>query len=296
MKILSKEEKIKALLEEANGVTLPKLQKSLEAILKGQAEVLQSIYDSKPKLEEGEVFIETLIMKMIFASKSILDLSLGSDFITLKGDKKLEIIDTPSIYILTRSIIETFLTLEYLYFNDLKLDEKLFRYNLWRISGFMSRQNHIGELQEEHAEKLEREKKLIAELKIKIKESEYYPLLEKQQLWKLDKYGLPRLISWSELLKKSRLKSRFFENIYKLYSNYAHSEYLSMIQINEGSLNKHAPFNISTTESSLNNVRMINCMTILLLKEKFGCTATAYENLNKEMRFTIEFWDNIAKD
>ena len=41
---------------------------------------------------------------------------------------------------------------------------------------------------------------------------------------------------------------------------------------------------------------MINCMTILLLKERFGCTATTYESLNEELRFAIEFWENIAKE
>nr|WP_299071294.1 DUF5677 domain-containing protein [uncultured Allomuricauda sp.] len=293
---MNKEDKILTLLKEANSITLPNLQESLELILKGHAEVLQSIYESKPKLEEGEVFIETLIMKIIFASKSVLDLSNGSEFITYKGDKKLDIIDTPSIYVLTRSIIEAFLTLEYLYFNELELEERLFRYNLWRVSGFMTRQNHLGKLQKKHAEKQEREKKLIAEIKLKIKESKFYSSLAKQQTWKLDKYGLPRLISWIELLNQSRLKSRFFLNIYRLYSNYAHSEYLSMIQINEGSLNKNAPFNISTTESSLNNIRMINSMTILLLKERFGCTASAYKNLDEKLRFTIEFWEKIAKE
>jgi len=37
-------------------------------------------------------------------------------------------------------------------------------------------------------------------------------------------------------------------------------------------------------------------MTILLLKERFGCTATTYESLNEELRFAIEFWENIAKE
>jgi hypothetical protein len=293
---LNKEERISALLKEANSMDLSSLQSSLDVILKGHAEILQSIYEMKPKLEEGEVYIETLVMKMIFASKSILDLTKGSDFRTLKGDIKLEIVDTPSIYILTRSVIESFLTLEYLFFNDLVLEERLFRYNLWRVSGFMSRQNHNGDLERKNLEKLEKEKTLIAELKMKIQQSQYFSSLEKQQTWKLDKYGLPRLMSWLDLLKESRLKSRFFENTYKLYSNYAHSEYISMIQINESSLNKHNSYNISTSETSLNNLRMLNCLTILLLKDRFDCTSDAYYKLSEELRFTIEFWENIAKE
>ena len=291
--ILKKEEILK-LLTEANNISLPDIQKSLDYVLKGHAEVLQSLYESQPKLEEGEVYIETLIMKMIFTSKSVLELSKGKEFVSLKGDKKFEIIDIPSIYILTRSIIEIFLTLEYLYFNELEREERLFRYDLWRISGFMSRQYHLGKLQNQNAEKLKKEKILIDELKLKLKENKYYSSLKKQQIWKLDKYGLPRLISWIDLLKQSSLKDRFL-NMYRLYSNYAHSEYLSMIQINEISLNKSIPFNISATKTSLNNVRMINCMTILLLSEKFNCVALTYQSLDEKLRFTIEFWEKISK-
>lgn len=276
--------------------TLPNLQKSLASILKGHAEVLQSLYESKPNLEEGEVFIETLIIKMIFASKSILDLSFGSDLINYKEDKKFEIIDTPSIFILTRSVIEIFLTLEYLYFNELESEEKRFRYDLWRVSGYITREYFTEELKKEHIEIFEREEKIITELRDKIKESKYFSSLEKLQIWKLDKFGLPRLINWTILLKQSRLKSSSFENIYKLYSNYAHSEYLSMIQINEGSLNKYAPNIISTTETSLSKVVMINCKTIFLLKDKFSCVSKAFESLNKELRYKIEFWDRIGKE
>lgn len=70
--------------------------------------------------------------------------------------------------------MEVFLTLEYLYFNDLTRDEQIFRYNLWRTSGFITRQNFLENLNKEFTEKLERKRKEIEQLKIEIKKSPYY--------------------------------------------------------------------------------------------------------------------------
>lgn len=293
---MNSNEKNLALKKEIEGNNISDLQLSLEKIISTNAEILQSIYDSKPKLEIGEVYIETLIMKIIFSSKSLIDLSKGTELNLNKFKVKLEIIDKPSMYILNRSIIECFLTLEYLFFNNLPREEQLFRYNLWRISGFVSRQNFKKNLQKSFEEKLLREKKEIEELKVEIKKSEYYSTLKDQDLWKLDTFGLPRVISWSSLLEKSILKNELFESIYKLYSNYAHSEFISIIQINEGSLHKTDEFNISNIYSTLFIVRLINCITIILLKEKFQCTSFAFESIDEELKYSIEFWNKFGRE
>lgn len=292
---MNREQIISALKKEIEGSNdINALQTSLEKIISTSAEILQSIYDTKPKLEEGEVYIETLIMKILFTSKSLIDISKGTVLALPKFKVNLEIIDNPSMYILNRSIIECFLTLEYLYFNNLTREEQLFRYNLWRISGFVSRQNFKENLQKSFKEKLLREKKEIEKLKIEIKKCKYYSTLEKQDLWKLDTFGLPRIISWSKLLEKSILKSELFQSIYKLYSNYAHSEFISIIQINEGNLNKKNEFNLSNISSNLFLTRIINCVTIVLLKEKFECTSLAYENIDEELKYSIEFWHKFG--
>jgi len=296
---LNDTEKIKAILKEINSLNIIDLQSSLNLIIQAYGDAVQSIYDSKIKLEEGEVFIETLIIKMIFASKSVLHISNGTEFCTIKNPNKMELIDSPSVYILTRSIIETFLTLEYLYFNALSREEQLFRYNLWRISGFKSRQNYFNErtnLDKKVIEKLNNEKELIEELKIKIKESLFYKDLNNQSLWKLDNFGLPRLTSWSNLINNSKLKNSIFSTMYKLYSNYAHSEYISMIQINEGSLGKNNDFNKQNIITSLSIIRMINCVTLIMLQDKFNCVLKEYDSMNDNLKFSIDFWNSFATE
>lgn len=204
---MKKEDKVKILINQANSLNLPTLIPSLENILQASAFVVQSFYDTKPKLDTGEVYQETLLIKIIFTSRSILELSKGIEFGILNRHERPEIIDRSSIYILTRSILESFLTLEYLFFNDLSREEQIFRYNLWRISGFMSRQDFGKTKNEKFISKMKKEKAEIEELKKTIKKSPYYSKLKKQDLWKLDKYGLPRLMSWTSLLQNSVFKN-----------------------------------------------------------------------------------------
>lgn len=289
-----REEKIKILINEAKSLNLYSLIPSLENILQVNAFVVQSLYDTKPKLDTGEVFQETLLIKIIFTSRSILELSKGIEFGILNRDERPLIIDKSSLYILTRSIIEAFLTLEYLYFNNLSREEQIFRYNLWRISGFMARQDFGNTKNEKFIFKIEREKAEIEELKATIKKSPFYSNLQKQDLWKLDKFGLPRLKSWSVLLKQSVLKTDLFDKIYKLYSNYAHSEFIAIIQLNEGKLSKNDPFNIENTVTTLNNIRIINCVALMLFIDKYEFAKNKYQEINESTRFVIEFWNKFG--
>jgi len=291
---MNTQDKISILFKEANKIKLQDLQTSLNEIVVFQGFLLQKVYESKPKLREGEVYIETLITKLIFATKSVLRLSAPQDLEIYDSKDIIEIIDTPSIFILARSIIESYLTLEYLYFDNVSDLEKDFRFKLWRVSGFMSRQAFVNKVSETHLQKLKKEEKLIEEIKKDIKSNALYFTLKSNDLWKLDKFGLPRLKSWGNLIDNSRLKSEMFQKIYSLYSNYAHSEYLAMMQLNEGNLNKNNLNNISSTQTALVFIQMINSVTILLMKERFNVIEEKYSIISNDLKVRIELWSGIA--
>ncbi len=293
---MTDKERVQILIDQANSLNLKSLIPQVDEILKAKAFVIQSIYDTKPDFGDGEVFLETLLIKMNFTSRSVFELSKGIGFSFLGRSDKAEIIDRSSIYILTRSIIEAFLTLEYLFFNNLKREEQIFRYHLWRISGFMSRQDFGKTTNKKFLTKMEREKKEIEQLKEKVKKSPYFPSLKKQDLWKLDKFGLPRIMSWSSLLNQSILNSSHFGKLYKLYSNYAHSEFISIIQLNEGKLSSKDSFNIETTVTSLNNVRILGCVAIMELVNRYDFAKERYLEIDESLRVAIEFWDKFGRN
>ncbi|WP_282112823.1 DUF5677 domain-containing protein [Maribacter stanieri] len=289
-------ERAQILIDQANSLNLKSLIPQVDNILKVKAFVIQSIYDTKPDFGDGEVFLETLLIKMNFTSRSVYELSKGIEFSFLGRPNKAKIIDRSSIYILTRSIIEAFLTLEYLFFNNLEREEQIFRYHLWRISGFMSRQDFGKTTNEKFLDKMEREKNEIEQLKEDVKKSPYFPSLKKQDLWKLDKFGLPRLMSWSSLLKQSILNTSHFDKLYKLYSNYAHSEFISIIQLNEGKLSSTDSFNVETTVTSLNNIRILSCVALIELVNRYEFAKEKYLEVDEAQRVAIEFWNKFGRN
>ena len=229
---------------------------------------------------------------------SIIELGKGTKVSALTKDSSVYLLDFPSINVLTRSIIEAFLTLEYLFFNDLDEEERKFRFNIWRISGYKSRQSFFERSQNLNAEvnqKLQEEFDEIERLLEVIKKSPYYGTMNKHSLWKLDKYGLPRLESWQKLLEQSILKTSVFEIPYKLYSNYAHSEFISLIQMNgSDTLNKGSKINDDHILNALRVVKMINCIAIISLKNKFDFAEKVFEKYDEETKTTILFWNEFG--
>lgn len=264
--------------------------------------LIESLYINTPKLKDGEVFIETLSMRIALTSKSIISLSNGFFLNTHEKVGINKVVDFPSINILARSIIESFLTLEYLFYNELEDKEREFRFLIWRISGYKARQNFFSnrELKAEKnivKEKLDDERREIQDLLKKIEEFEYYKVMKSSDLWKLDKFGVPRLKSWNDLLENSVLKDDIFITPYKLYSNYAHSEFISLIQINgKDNLTKGSELNTLHLKNVLRIILMLNCVGIIELKQKFANSNSAYDDLPEKEREIIEFWNFFARE
>lgn len=281
-------------LEKINDVDT--IVENIESITKAFAEVIVSMYDGKPTLKEGEVFVETISMKILLATRSIVVLTKGVYLETNNKQGAHKLLDFPSINVLTRSILEAYLTLEYLFYNNLDEKEKEFRFKIWRVSGYKSRQNFFDEEDKvQVSEKLMEESKEINILLEQIKEYTYYNDLTKNDFWKLDKYGIPRLNSWARMLENSSLETNKFSTLYKLFSNYAHSEFISLIQMNGADiLNLGSEQNSLHLKNALRVVQMIISVSIIQLKNKFKCTSDSYESLELNQRELIQFWNDFA--
>ena len=259
---MTDKDKFETLFEIAS-IDLPIIKNHLEVVVKTLADLIQ-LYKNEinPKLDFGEAYIETLTTKILLATNTALQLSNGQNLKVL--DKEIQVIDISSLYVVARTIIESFLTIEYLFFNDITQKERNFRFKLWKIAGFMMRQQAINNTNKIHSEKIHSEKEEIDKLKKEVKESEFYSQLSKLEIWKLDTFGIPRTISWSKLLDKSSINNNLLDGYYKLYSNYAHSEFVSIMQLNQMNLNMTSPTTIENSTYTLNNIRIINCVAINL--------------------------------
>lgn len=253
---------------------------------------IQNVKDVKPSIKDREVYIETLLIKIAAAQSSINRLV---DPIELKLDnKKASIIDYSSILILTRSIFEAYLTLEYLFLSDVEEDELDFRYKLWRMSGFMLRQNTIGD-DPLFSEKLTREKEEIVKAKREIISSKYYCQIKKNKK-RLETYGIARITSWTELIGNSTLRTKLFTGFYQLYSNYAHSEFISIMQLNEFGINSKSENSIEMINSALFCNRLLIYTALFKLQKRYTYSEQIVSNYSDKTKFEMNFWYQMAAE
>lgn len=285
-------DKFEMLLETAS-TDLLTIKNHLDLTVKILADLIQ-LYKNEinPNLDFGEAYIETLNIKILLATNTALQVANGQNLKVL--DREIDVIDIPSLYVVARTIIECFLTIEYLFVNDISQEERNFRFKLWKIAGFMMRQQTINDTNKIHSAKIESERQEIDKLKKEVKTSEFYSQLSKNQIWKLDAYGIPRTISWSDLLNKSSINTELLDGYYKLYSNYAHSEFVSIMQMKQMNLNINSPVAIDNLTSTLNNIRIINCVAINLFIQKFEESKEIYERFDARTKYIIDFWNSFA--
>lgn len=286
---------IKELTAFVEGKNLDEKLYKTEQIIDCHMDCIHSIYENKEEFGYGEVYLETLHHKIIFASKSITNMSRGFPIKLQSKNYESMIIDSSSIVILVRAILESFLTLEYLYYNNLNKAEKEFRFNLFKHAGFKARNKFYKEGHPLYQTKIDREVVMIKELEESILKSPYYKTIPKNRRGSFKRWGLSRILSWEELLKFSVLRSDLWPKVYTLATNYAHSDFISMMQINEGSFGTSSPENLNQIELQLDNVRMLNSIAIELLIEKFPSASKQFEKAPQEVEIQIKSWGNIAK-
>ena len=289
---MTDKDKIETLFEIVS-TDLPIIKNHLDVIVKTLADLIQ-LYKNEINLnlDFGEAYIETLATKILLATNTALQLSNGQNLKVL--DKEIQVIDISSLYVVARSIIECFLTIEYLFVSDISQEERNFRFKLWKIAGFMMRQQAINDTNKSHSAKIESEKEEIDKLKEEVKESAFYSQLSNHDIWKLDTFGIPRTISWSKLLDKSSINNNLLDGYYKLYSNYAHSEFVSIMQLSQMNLNIASPTAVYNSTYTLNNIRIINCVVINLFLQKFKDSKEIYERFDAKTKYIIDFWNSFA--
>lgn len=276
--------------------TLKENQDSLKTIIETLSDLVESLAQAKVKTLNWKYHSQTLVNKIIFTSYSIIKLSEGYVIRSYKKqDLRVDVTDYQSIYILTRALIENYVTLCYIYNNDLSEEEKLFRYKLWEVSGLISRQKFSGQ-SIDYQRKKQEEKVTIEKIMKEIKGMEEYAKLDKNRLNKLSTYGLPRLDSWQQLIRNSNLRKDLIGNCYSLFSNYAHSEYLSIIQVQQSSLNSKNMDNISSVQLSLTVVRIINSMSINYYVTHFKAAELVYNTFPLAIKNAVDISRKIGEE
>lgn len=269
-------------------------RRGLIEVMKIVSDLSDSLGDVKLNLPSWKYYSNSLIHKLIFTSNSIIKLSEGFEMISYDKLHRIYIIDFSSMYILTRVIIENFLTLDYIFINKLPDEQKFFRFKVWEMAGLMTRQNFSSE-DSDFLEMKKKEKAVIDEIYNQIKQMPDFKNLNSKQLNSLNKFGLPRINSWHQLINESGLNKSVFSTTYSLFSNYAHSEYLSILQIQQSSMASDDIENLNRIKQCFAVVRIINSLVIKWILSEFPTSGIVYEKFSKEIKMVLEVWAQIGK-
>jgi hypothetical protein len=254
-------------------------------------ELTDSLYTAKVKMEYWKQYFEIQLVKFSLHSSSLAYLLEGTP---IKMDKNKNLIKYPdlgSIFLLCRAQIENYLMFYYLNIQPQTFEEGEFRYLLYELSGLTHRQKFDTGAEEQILKK-EKEKQEIEVILDKIKNNKYFQTLPLDKQKFLLSTRPSRVMGWEKLIESSHLDTGFFLGVWKLYSNYSHSEMIGSIQI-KGYAEKPEELN-RTLFSTLNQSNMLTCIAIKDLVTNFKSSEIIFNALPIELITKIEFWWRVG--
>ena len=264
--------------EEFNG-----LYEDLGECIDSLAYLVNTIWQEGIKDDPWNYYAETLGIKFITQLSSLRNLSKGTNLVFNTFSKSIYVIDVSSLYILSRSLIENYLIFYYLYIENVSKEEKRARWILYEISGLKSRRKILDPKinYEEKRIKLGSEKIQIEKLTQELNNNIFYKTLDPEIKKKIKNNNLAKIKDWSAIISESNLSDRFRRS-WKLYSNYSHNEYLSLMQIKDY-------WSKANDTLTVRNHELFNCLTL--------CSAVIieYTNLYQEIKNNYEGLDSHKK-
>jgi hypothetical protein len=243
----------------------------------------------KVVLRPWQKYLEIQSIKFIFHTSSLFHLLAGTP---LKPDSRL-VYDIGSIFLLRRAQIENYLMFYYLNIQPESNEEGALRCLFFDIGGLVHRQGFPATTQESLAKK-NKEEKEIEYLLQEIKKNTFFQGLHKQKQNDLLKKRPPKVIGWEKLIETSHLKTDHTTQLWKYYSNYAHSEMIGIIQIedyikNPDNLRESVYF---TAEQTLG----LNCIIIQDFFSHFAELEELRNTVPSLLKSKIDFWNRIGKE
>jgi len=177
---------------------------------------------------------EGLFMKFIGHAASALYLFRSTTLPSIKvTDRGIGFFDPGSINVLGRAALESFLVFHYVFVEPRSDDEKDFRYYSWLHASYIDRQK-FPSWSEEGKKQLNDEKKIIDDLKEKIKNNNVFNLFDnvKKEKWRIQwQKGQWKTKSWTDIGVAAGLSEILAKQYYGHLCVYAHSGCQSARQV-----------------------------------------------------------------
>ncbi|WP_146228841.1 hypothetical protein [Mesonia sp. K7] len=250
----------------------------------------QSLFDNKEKIEYFQRELEGKFFRFGLANQSLINLIKGNEFNLVNQNAK--IVDIFSINSITRMQIESFLIIYYLLFDDISTQEKNFRYNVYKLHGLQKQlEFNITSDFPKRKEFLNKIKKESNEAIKNIKNSEIYNSADKKTQYNYLNPKYAKLIKSKVLFEKSGIKDERVDEMWKIYSNYAHSEHISDRQYNSIYRIEKSVLKECSLVLSINSI--LTSKIIINFINQFESVKNKYLQMSADKRNQVEFWSKM---
>jgi len=251
-----------------------------------------SIPEPHHKINHENYFIKSLMSKYILHAYSILRLLSGTNIKSKIVGKMDTVYDIGSINVLTRAILETYLTFFYLFIHPQNDDEHFFRLDIYKLAGLKSRQRFRPS--DDALMKRYNESEIeIEKLVQKIITRKRFNELSHRLRANIENGKQSKIYSWEQLFQIADLNTEFFQMTWVFFSDYSHSEYISLTQIR--GLLKDVELSKKKNDTIINILLILTSIYIIDLRIKFNELASSYKNLTEDQKQVIEGYDEIGR-
>jgi hypothetical protein len=243
-------------------------------------QVTQSL-KGKPSSDPRWFDCQQLAAKLFFHAATVYDLRFGTKVPLLSSMNGADFYDFASVAVITRAALETYLTLFEVFFEPATDDEFEFSHALWKLSGFVVRENYIP---------------ADPELQSQFTNAQQEIQDMRNRLQKTAKFASMACHQQKEVLKGKRKRARksvanaagfgqqTIEGMYAYYSGYVHADGLSGAQIE---IAKTAHEQIEHIEFHMKTVMVVMSKMIVGYAKKFP-EAKAACNTNMDTFYIAE--------
>lgn len=240
-------------------------------------------------LKPWQKYLEIQSIKFIFHTSSLVHLLTGTP---LKPDSRM-VYDIGSIFLIRRAQIENYLMFYYLNIQPKDDNEGQLRVLFFDLGGLVHRQGFPATT-EDSIEKKNQEEKEIEFLIGEINKNTFFQSLHKQKQNDLLQKKPPRILGWEKLIETSHLKTDNTTQLWKYYSNYAHSEMIGIIQIED--YIKNTDHLAETIYYTAEQTLALNCVLVQDFFSAFPELQELEARLPSLMRSKLNFWNRIVKE
>jgi len=232
---------------------------------------------------------QQLAVKLYMHAASIYWLSRGTTAPVPRAlEKGTDFCDFSSIAVLTRAVLETYLNLFEVFLEPASEDEREFRYQIWLLSGFATREMHVPS-DPAMAPQVARSRADLQEIRRRLSAtSKFRKSSKKLQQRLLEGKKPPR--DWTSVAKAAGFGEKTIRFMYAYYSGYAHADGLAGAQIVAANTRAEQE---QFAELHMRTTMMVLSKMILEYRAHFSQSNEAC-SAKPDALFRAEVWSGVA--